>query len=979
MSVRFWQVISFFAAALTVACSNAQTPPKVSVNELNSSSHWVDSVFKTLTPDQKIGQLMMVTAYSNADRTSVSRVTELIKYYHIGGLMMAQGGPQRQVNLVNYYQSISSIPLFISMDAEWGLSMRLDSTMSFPRQMTLGALNDEKLIYEFGREMARQLRRVGAQMSFSPVLDINSNQWNPVISTRSFGCDKREVAKRSIQYMMGLQDGGILACAKHFPGHGDTDDDSHKSLPSLFRSKATLDSVELYPYKQLILAGLTGVMVGHIGVPAIDASGTPASQSYILSSSLLKSQMGFKGLVITDDLSMKGANGNFSTTESAIKSLIAGNDILLNPESVPATLIGIKNAIAKKRISWTEIDTKVRKVLSAKYITGLNATKFVPAKNVAAELRTDDARYLNYELVKNSLTLVRNQRNLLPIIDVEKQKIAAVSIGAELDNSFLNTLGRYAPVSKYSVWLGDESSEYEKLYQQLAGMQTVIIGLHSIDTNVKDNFAITENARKLIVRLSQTSNVILTVFGNPYCITNFDYLPAILVGYDDNPNARSLVAQAIFGGIGVSGKLPVTVGASFKKGDGITTNAIRLEYAMPEAVGLKSSDLIRIDSIAQDGVNKKAYPGCVVLVAKDGKVIYEKAFGTHTYDSKTADKASDVFDIASITKIAATTVSVMRLYEQGRIDVDTTFGTYVPEARGYNKSGILLKNLMTHQAGLIPMVGYSTHLSSSDYQYDSSAAFPVRVAQNYYIRKGYFDRVLLPAMFASPLHKPGKYEYSDISMYFMQQVIQHVSGEPEQDYVKQNFYKPLGLTTMTYSPRNFLPLDRIIPTENDKWFRHQLLQGDVHDPGAALAGGVAGHAGLFSNANDLAVLMQMLVNGGEYGGLRYFRPETIKKFIAYQNTDISRRGLGFDKPDVSMRERSFGATAIEVSNETFGHTGFTGTCVWADPQNKVIYVFLSNRVCPDADNNKLGGMRIRPKIHQVIYDAIIKAEKSAKQ
>ncbi|WP_243392485.1 glycoside hydrolase family 3 N-terminal domain-containing protein [Solitalea longa] len=964
---------------LAASCSNAQTPLKISVNGLSAPSKWVDSVFKTLTPDQKIGQLMMVTAYSNADRTGVNRIAELIRYYHIGGLMMAQGGPQRQVNQVNFYQAISQVPLLVSMDAEWGLSMRLDSSISFPRQIALGAIKDDKLIYEFGREMARQLRRVGAQISFSPVLDINSNQWNPVISTRSFGNDKNEVAKRSIQYMMGLQDGGVLACAKHFPGHGDTDDDSHTALPLLFRSRATLDSVELFPYKQLIPAGLTGIMIGHIGVPSVDASGTPASQSYALSTSLLKNQLGFKGLVITDDLSMKGANGNFSSTESAIKSLIAGNDILLNPESVPATLVGIKSAIAKGRLSWTEIDAKVKKILAAKYIVGLGVNRFVGAKNVVADLKSNEARYLNFELIKNSLTLVRNQKNLLPIVDVEKQKIAAVSIGVELDNSFLNTLGRYAPLSKFNIWMNDDSSEYEKLYKELAGMQTVIIGLHSIDTNAKGNFAITENARKLIVRLSQNANVILTVFGSPYCITNFDYLPAILIGYDDNPTSRNLAAQAIFGGIGISGKMPVTVGATFKKGDGITTNATRLEYAMPEAAGLNSSSFLKIDSIALDGIHKKAYPGCVVLVAKDGKVIYEKAFGTHTYDTAVPDKITDVFDLASITKIAATTVSVMRLYEQGRVDMDSTLGVYVPQVRGYDKSRIALKNLMTHQAGLIPMVSFSTHLSSADYQYDSSANFPVRVAQNYFIRKGYFDRVMLPAMYASKLKTPGKYEYSDISMYFMQQVLQHVTGEAEQDYVKQNFYKPLGLTTMTYNPRLYLPLERLVPTENDKWFRHQLLLGDVHDPGAALAGGVAGHAGVFSSANDLAILMQMLVNGGEYGGLRYFRPETIQKFIAYQNTAISRRGLGFDKPEVSLRERSFGATAVEVSDDTFGHTGFTGTCVWVDPKYNLVYVFLSNRVCPDAENSKLGGMRIRPKIHQVIYDAILKSEKSAKQ
>lgn len=972
MPTRFLRLSSLLFAAFFSISAKSQTVKPISVNQLTTPAAWVDSVFRTLTPDQKLGQLIMVTAYSRADRSQVGRIEELIKYYHIGGLMFAQGGPQRQVNLVNYYQSKATIPLLISMDAEWGLSMRLDSTMSFPRQMTLGAIEDDKLVYEFGKEMARQLRRVGVTMSFSPVLDINSNQWNPVISTRSFGSDKKEVSKRSIQYMKGLQDGGVIACAKHFPGHGDTDDDSHKALPTLFRSITTMDSVELYPYKQLIPQGLMGVMVGHISVPVYDASGNPASQSYTLSTTLLKNQLDFKGLVITDDLNMKAANGNFSSTESAVKSLIAGNDILLNPESIPASIAGIKAAIQKGRLSWAEIDAKVKKILAAKYAVGLNQRTPLATKNVIADIKTDNAKYLNYELVKNSLTLVRNQKNLLPLVDVAKQKIAAISIGAELDNSFLNTLARYGSVQRYNVWMNDEDTSYNNLIKSLTGVQTVIVGLHSIDTNVKDNFAISENARRLIVQLSRTSNVILTVFGNPYCITNFDYIPAILIGYDDNSLARNLAAQAIMGGIGLSGRLPVTVGVGFKKGDGVATKATRLEYAMPEAAGIKTSDLNRIDSIALDGVSKHAFPGCVVLVAKDGKVIYEKAFGSHTYDNLMPEQTTDVFDLASITKIAATTQGIMRLYEQGRIDMDGTFGTYVPAARNYDKSGILLKNLMTHQAGLTPMVPFHNNLSGDEYEYDSTANFPVRVAQNFYLRKGFFEKVMLPKMLASRLNTPGKYVYSDLSMYFMQQVLENVSGQKLQDYVSTNFYKPLGLTTMCYNPRNHIPLNRLIPTENDKWFRHQLLLGDVHDPGAAMSGGVAGHAGLFSTANDLAVLMQMLLNGGTYGGQQYFRPETIKKFIAYQNPSISRRGLGFDKPEVSLKERSYGATAKEVSDDTFGHTGFTGTCVWSDPKYNLTYVFLSNRVCPDSDNNKLGGMGIRPKIHQVVYDAILK-------
>ncbi|SMO62222.1 glycoside hydrolase family 3 N-terminal domain-containing protein [Solitalea koreensis] len=975
ISIR--QLRTCFIVLFLLQSVNSYAQQRITVSQISSANKWTDSVLNTMSVDQRIGQLFVVTAYSNRDYNHVRQITELVRDYKIGGVMFASGGPVRQALLTNYFQSQANVPLMISMDAEWGLSMRLDSTMNFPRESTLGAIQDDQLIYKLGLEIARQLRRMGIHMSFSPDADINNNPWNPVINERSFGQDKRMVARKSVLYMQGLQDGGVIACAKHFPGHGDTDQDSHQTLPIINKNKALMDSVELFPFKELITTGVTAIMVGHLAVPAYDASGMPASLSYLANSSLLQRQLNFKGLVVTDALSMKGVSTGIAPSDLALKAFLAGNDILLSSDYIPGGIAEIKKAINRKQISIEDVNLRVKKILAAKFALGLNHYKPIVLKNLLTDLNTPDAKNLNRELVKNAITLFRNTNDVLPIKKLDNQKIAAISIGSELDNSFLNTLKRYAPVKTFAMRMWAETKDFDSLLNNLRGYNTVIIGLHDVGTSSTDNYSISETARTFIYKLSQQTKVVFSVFGNPYCLTNFDYLSPVVIGFEDNTLNRSLAAQAIFGGIGVKGKLPVDVGVSCKKGEGVTTQPIRLEYALPESVGIHSADLSRIDSIAMDGITKKAYPGCVVLVAKDGKVFYEKAFGYHTFDRLQPEKTDDVFDLASVTKIAATTQGVMKLVENGSVDLNKTFGTYVPKARNYDKSNILIKDLMTHQAGLTPYIPFYRYISAADWSADSSAAFPTRVAEHYYMRKGYFEKVMLPEMLASKLKTPGKYEYSDLSMYFMQQVLENVTGQPLENYVMNTFYKPLGLTTMGYNPRNRLPLNRIVPTEDDKYFRKQLVHGDVHDQGAAMTGGVAGHAGLFSDANDLTVLMQMDLNGGEYGGQRYLRPETLEKFTVYNDPFVSRRGLGFDKPEVDLKERSFGATAKDASDETFGHTGFTGTCVWVDPKTNLIYVFLSNRVNSSSENNKLGSMGIRPKIHQVVYDALKKAEGSA--
>jgi beta-glucosidase-like glycosyl hydrolase/CubicO group peptidase (beta-lactamase class C family) len=940
-------------------------------------THWADSVFKTLSPDERIAQLFMVAAYSNKDKVHVKEIKKLIVNNKIGGLIFFQGGPERQANQANIYQSISKVPLLMSIDAEWGLAMRLDSTTKFPRQMTLGAIQNDTLVYEMGAEIARQCKRLGMQINFAPVVDINNNPLNPVISNRSFGENKMNVTRKSFMYMKGMQDNGVLANAKHFPGHGDTDSDSHKTLPTVKSSRARLDTLELYPFKELISQGLGSMMVAHLSIPALDTTPNQASTlNKKIVTSLLKDTLGFKGLIFTDALNMKGVSKFYKPGEVDVKALIAGNDVLLFAEDVPTAIKEIKKAIERGEISQEEIDKRCMKILLVKQWTGLDHYSKIKVKDLYTDLNSPQADLINRKLTEASLTLLQNKNNLIPLQNLDTLRIASLSLGYKEVNLFQQTLSNYSPIKHYGIDKDSKQNVFDSVLTQLKKYNLVIVQINNSNNKPDKNFGLTSQAMNMLKSVMKQNKVIVNVSANPYILAKMDSLQfadAVIMSYEENDLSNSYSAQLIFGGVAASGKLPITPSAYYPAGTGISTKAIRFKYTIPEELGADSKSLNKIDSIANAGIKNKVYPGCQILIAKNGKVIYQKSFGYHTYDNEIAVKNDDIYDLASITKIAATTASVMKLVDEKKINMDEHLGTYLPQLKGSNKENIVLREMLTHQAGLKDWIPFWVKTMDNDnyksgiYNNIRTLEYPRRVAEKLYITAAYEDTIY-KQIIESPLKDEGKYHYSDMGYYFLKKIIEAKTYVPEERYVIKYFYAPLGLPTMGYKPLDRFDPKRIVPTELDTKFRKQLVHGDVHDPGAAMLGGVGGHAGLFSNANDLAVLMQLFMNKGEYGGVDYFDSATVNEFTRCQYCKDNRRGIGFDKPEMNPDKDS--PVCGCVSYLSFGHAGFTGTLAWADPSNQLVYIFLSNRVCPSAKDNKLAKSGIRTKIQEVMYEVL---------
>ena len=940
----------------------------------------MDSVFRSLSLNEQIAQLLVIRAYSNRDKAYNDSIRELIQKYGVGGVCFFQGSPVAQAILTNSWQQAAKTPLLIAIDAEWGLGMRLDSVYDFPFQITLGASTNDSLIYEMAAAIARDCKRMGIHMNLAPVVDVNNNPRNPVINFRSFGENPFAVARKGVVYMKGLQDNGILAIAKHFPGHGDTDTDSHLDLPVINHPEERMESVELYPFREVIANRINGIMIAHLYIPTYDD--TPdlaATFSPRIVTGLLKQQMGFQGVVITDALDMKGVTRFFSPGEIEVKALLAGNDILLLPQDVPAAVESIRQAVEHGIIPREVIAERCLKMLQLKFDLGLDFYQPVNLGNLTADLNPTASLDITNRIYKSAVTVVKNENNLLPLTLLQRRRIACVSIGNTSMTPFQQSLNWYAPITHFQILKNASSEELKELEKNLAPYNLVILGVHRNNLYPAQHFGNPDEILAFVHDISRKKRTILTLFGNPYLVQslkNTSNLEAILVTYQDQPEAEKVAAEIIFGGIPARGELPVST-AGFSSGTGVLFDQIRLDFALPEEIGIPSEKLASIDSLVINGIDSSAYPGCQVLFAKDGKIFYYKAFGNPTYNDSIPVTETDLYDIASLTKVAATTLSMMKLYEEGMIHPDDPLSIHLPELRATDKERITIREVMTHQAGLYPWIPFYERTlgdSLSEFEiYDTifSMLHPIRVAEHLYMKRAYRDSIYT-WIIRSELRDTKEYKYSDLGFYLLVKMIERKTGEPFPDYLEKTFYRPLGLTTLGFHPRNRVSLSRIMPTECDTLFRKQLIRGDVHDPGAAMLGGVSGHAGLFSDAFDVAVILQMLLNHGAYGGKQYLLPSTIREFTRKQFPGKeSRRGMGFDKP---MPEYDPNGPACEAaSSASFGHSGFTGTYMWADPANGLIYVFLSNRIYPDAANPKISQMNIRTGIHQKMVE-IIKPE-----
>lgn len=955
---------------------------------------WVDSVFNALSDEERLGQLFMLRAHADKDTVYERQVEDLIRKYKPGGLCFFNptyiGTPEKHAELVNRYQAASPrVPLMIAMDFENGVGMRYrGNAISFPRAMMLGAIQDNRLLYEMGREIARECRRMGVHVNFAPVADVNNNPKNPVIGERSYGEDRHNVAAKAYQYMAGLQDGGVLASVKHFPGHGDTDMDSHFDLPTIPFARARLDSLELYPFRMLAKNGAGSIMVAHLQVNALDdRKNRPTTLSRTTVTDLLRKELGFEGLIFTDAMEMEGVKLFYPNGSADVEAFRAGNDMSLLPVDIAASMAAIQVALANGSLDRQQLWASVKRILRAKYRLGIVAPQRVELANLRRDLNTPEALALKHRIISNALTLVRDEKNLSGFPNLENLKFATLAIGDTNRTVFQTYCGQYAPMSHFNTPKEVGDSIEIKLLDTLRQFDVVLVGLYGIRTTPKPSksvnpepgadtiYGLTHSELDFLRKLNQKHTIALTVFGNPYAYAWMDAPPLLLQAFTEDPMAQQLAAQSIFGANDLNGIMPVTAAPWARFGQGIKKifPKKRLGYALPESVGMSSDTLALMDAIVSEMVGSGAAPGCQILVAKDNKIVWQKPYGHYTYEQMQAVTLETIYDLASMTKVAATTISMMKLFDKQQISLDAPMGNYVPELKKTDKKDLTVREIMAHHAGLQAWIPFYQQTltaekmpSPSLYKNTAEPGFEIPVAKDLYLQNAWVDTIW-QQIFDSPLTGNKHYKYSDLDLFLCARAIKKESGSPVDEFADREFYRPLGLSTTTYNPwKKGLAL-RCAPTEEDGYFRRQKLQGYVHDMGASMLGGVSGHAGLFSNANDLAKVFQMLLNGGSYGWRQYLQPETVKLFTT-RYAASTRRGIGFDMKELDATQ-SQNMSQLAGKN-TFGHLGFTGICAWADPDKNLIFIFLSNRTYPTMENNKLGTGDFRPRLQSVVYRAI---------
>lgn len=960
---------------LCLACGIAQAQ----VGNSTAAGKWADSVLATLSPEERIAQLMVIrTSAPGKEGKAIfydSLTDVLVKQYNIGGVCLFQGTPFEQAALLNRIQGMAKTPIMVTVDGEWGLGMRFAGVKSFPYQLTLGAASDADLTYRVGRAMAAQCRRMNIHVNYAPVVDVNNNPLNPVIGYRSFGESREKVALLGTRIMKGLQENGVMACAKHFPGHGDVAVDSHYDLPVIQKTRTQLDSLELYPFRSLFANGVGSVMVAHLSIPAIDAGqNRPTSLSYQNITGLMREKLGYQGLTFTDALEMKGVAKFFPGGEAAIESLVAGNDMLCLPANVPQTIAEIKVAIEKGRLTWDQINEKCRKVFLAKYDYVWQKTQQIDTTGLLADLNGEVA-ILRRETAEKAFTLVEKAADFAPV-GKQAADVWVLQVGGKTPGVFAGGLAaRGADVAVYT------EADTALLLKQAnkAKYKRVVISLQQLGRNPANNFGLSDACLRLLHQIANRQGAILIVQGNPYALGALQKaaFKTVAVAYEDDAVFQQTAFDWLTGLFRASGRLPVSVGR-YKAG-AAADMAAGLPTATPEQVGMRTEVLQQIDQVAQQGIDSAAFPGCVVAVLRKGQLVFSKAYGYTTYTKEVPVSRHSIYDLASVSKISATTIALMHLYEKGDLNLQATLGSYLSAMRGTDKADITIESMLLHQSGLVSFIPFYRNVMDEAgnplpryFRDHARGKFKIPVTEKWYMNKRYLQ-TMYKAIAGSKLYDSlPRYVYSDNNFILLADVVKAITGQTIDRYVLENFYEPMGMLTTRYRILNHFDLSQVAPTENEKQFRQGLLWGYVHDPGAAMMGNIAGHAGLFSNAADLALLYQMLLNGGSLNGRRYLKPETISLFTQY-NSAVSRRGYGFDKPEKNNATLPMSKKypASLVSPLTFGHTGYTGTCVWADPASELVYVFLSNRVHPmGGDNRKLLSLNIRGRIHDIIYQSM---------
>lgn len=960
--MRSVRIIAFIVITfcISVCCNRiyAQTP----------EDRWVDSVYKSLSVEQRAAQLICMRA-NNPSKPYDENVAKYIKKYNIGGVCFFRGDAEAQVKQTNAWQQMAKTPIMVSIDAEWGLGMRVNGSISYPYQMTLGALQDNELICLMGEQIAEQCQRMGIHVNFAPVADVNSNPSNPVIGMRSFGENPRNVGEKGAAYALGMQRKGLITTMKHFPGHGNTATDSHLTLPVVNATLEEVENVEFPPFRYMIERGVNGAMVGHLYFPAIEpVENTSSSISKNVVTGLLKEKFGFKGLIFTDGLDMKGVSQTIDRDSVAYYAFMAGNDVLILPHDVPYAIKTIKEAAEKDPQAAARLEESCKKILHYKYKAGLNK-KFVPIKtdNVLADINKDEYKSLKQNLFDNAVTLLRNDDDALPLI--YGKKIAVLTIGAD-DAKMTDTL-KAAGMKATRILLApkDVKAKSTETLTSLKSYDYVVVNVRNTSMFAAKNYGISDETVAFVNSISKQNKLILNLFACPYALSRFelgDNVKAVVIGYEDKDEAVVAVTKLLAGKLCPQGKLPVTVG-QFKVGSGLTI------AENTDIVAIDRKYELLLDSVARLGIEQKAYPGCQILAMKDGKILYSKCFGKFTYDGDHKVQPDDIYDLASLTKVMASTLAIMKLYEDGLLDLEKTLGDYFPYTRKYDKGSIKIIDILTHQSGMKAWIPFYKEIVDADgpkREYFSDHIddlHRVRVADSLYLENDYEKNIFNTIMNSKMGAK--KYLYCDMGFYFVPKLVELLTNMTFEDYLDTKFYTPMGLSNIGFCPLIWRTRETIAPTEDDKSFRFRQVWGDVHDQAAAMMGGMSGHAGLFANAESLAVIMQMLLDGGRFGDVQILKPETVTYFTTAPFTaNGNRRGLGFDKLPIGKNGPSTASKSASMSS--FGHTGFTGTFAWADPENKLLIIFLSNRVYPDSENTNLSKFNIRTSLHDILYEAV---------
>ncbi len=965
--MKFWSFI-FLSLCVTTVC--AQQPDPLLSDAVEAQKKWVDSLYQNMTLDEKVGQLFVPMVFSEQDEKHFEEIKSLIEKHHLGGLIFSLGSPDKQSKWLNEFQSVSKVPLLISMDAEWGVAMRLDSVVAFPWNMTLGAAQNEEVLRKIGQRMGEQERALGVHMSYAPVLDINTNPNNPIIGNRSFGESPTLVARKGLAIMRGHHDAGRLTSGKHFPGHGDTAQDSHKTLPTLSFDRDRIENNELLPFKKLIENGISSIMVAHLNVPALTGSNLPTSLSYKVVTELLKEQLGFNGLIVTDALNMKGASDYTELDNIDLAAFVAGNDVLLISNNIPLGIDKIKQAVLNTPQLNIRLEESVKKILKAKYKVGLSNYKPVNRNNLLEKINTRLDSLLIQDAFAESITLLKNDNNLLPLDTISKY--AHLKMGDAVGTPFFKQLKKHINLTSI------ELNGIESTLKSLAPYDKVIISFHRSNETPWKSASFSTDEIALIKAIGAYHQVILDVFVKPYALMDFkelESIEAVVVSYQNSVESQEISADILAGIKSIKGKLPVSISTRFPQGSGIfLPSKSKIDYNPLSVSGVDKDKLKLIDQLAQVAIDSAMTPGLQLFISRKGKTIYKKSFGYHTYEKKIKVANHHVYDLASLTKILATLPLLMQEFDDKSIKLESKMAELLPKLENTNKSNLTIKAVLSHYAKLTPWIPfYKATLDENSYpkrKYFRSYIknkYRIPVANNLYLKSTFLEE-MDEMIIDSPLLDSLYYKYSDLSFYLFKDYLENKYGKSLDILSNDKFYEPLGLKRTLFKPLGVIPENEIVPSEYDRYFRHSELKGHVHDMGAALLGGVGGHAGLFSNAEEVARIMQLYLNKGYFEGKRYFNADTFDQFNqCYYCHEGNRRGVGFDKPQLAGE----GSTCGCVSLESFGHMGFTGTYAWADPEKDLIYVFLSNRTYPTMDNNLLGSHNIRTRIQQLIYDSII--------